>query len=70
MSAPPMSAPAAPTTPEFVPTPAQPPQRVGSDGSQANGVLAERVAALEAEVASLRADLDELRDLLTEPATH
>jgi len=31
--------------------------------SDANGELAERVATLEAEVASLRADLDELRDL-------
>ena len=69
-SAPPMSAQPTPTTPAFVPTPAQPPQRVDSDGAQANDVLAERVVALEAEVASLRADLDELRDLLTEPATH
>ena len=55
---------------DFVPTEAQPPQRAGSDGARANGVLAERVDALESEVASLRADLDELRDLLTEPATH
>jgi uncharacterized protein len=70
LSAPPMSASPAPTTPEFVATPTQPPHRVDSDQSRANGVLAERVAALEAEVASLRADLDELRDLLTEPATH
>lgn len=31
-------------------------------GPQANGSLAERVAALEAEVASLRAELDELRE--------
>jgi uncharacterized protein YceH (UPF0502 family) len=43
---------------------------VDSDGARANDVLAERVEALESEVASLRADLDELRDLLTEPATH
>ncbi len=70
MSAPPMSAPAAPTTREFVPSQAPSPEPVGSDGSRANDVLAERIAALEAEVASLRADLDELRDLLTEPATH
>jgi uncharacterized protein YceH (UPF0502 family) len=70
VSGPPISAPAAQTTPEFAPTQAQSPQPVGSDGSRADDVLTERVAALEAEVASLRADLDELRDLLTEPATH
>jgi uncharacterized protein len=70
VSGPPISAPGAQTTPEFAPTQAQSPQPVGSDGSRANDVLTERVAALEAEVASLRADLDELRDLLTEPATH
>jgi uncharacterized protein len=69
-SASPMSAPPAQATPPFVPTEAQPPQRVGSDGARATDVLAERVAALEAEVAALRADLDELRELLTEPATH
>jgi uncharacterized protein YceH (UPF0502 family) len=69
-SASPISAQPAPTTPPFVPTQAQPPQRVDSDGARANDVLAERVEALESEVASLRADLDELRDLLTEPATH
>jgi hypothetical protein len=36
----------------------------------ADGVLAERVAALESEVESLRAELEELRDLLTAPAAH
>ena len=35
-----------------------------------DGVLAERVATLEAEVATLRSELDELRDLLTTPAAH
>ena len=35
-----------------------------------DGALAERVAALEDEVASLRAELDELRDLLTTPTAH
>jgi uncharacterized protein YceH (UPF0502 family) len=34
-----------------------------------DGALAERIEALESEVASLRAELDELRDLLTAP-TH
>ena len=33
-----------------------------------DGALAERIEALESEVASLRAELDELRDLLTAPA--
>ena len=46
--------------PAPAPMPAQSPAAVPSD---ANGELAERVATLEAEVASLRADLDELRDL-------
>jgi uncharacterized protein len=55
---------------QFAPTPVPSAQPVGSDGSRANDGVADRVAALEAEVASLRADLDELRDLLTEPATH
>ena len=78
--------PVAPTyahSPGSAPEPAQPPvapgyaqtapaqpavaavQRVDVDG-----VLAERIEALESEVASLRAELDELRDLLTAPATH
>ncbi len=35
-----------------------------------DGVLAERVATLEAEVATLRSELDELRDLFTTPAAH
>ncbi len=33
-----------------------------------DGALAERIEALESEVTSLRAELDELRDLLTAPA--
>jgi uncharacterized protein len=60
----------APQPSQLAPTPAPSAQPGGSDGSRANDGLADRVAALEAEVASLRADLDELRDLLTEPATH
>ena len=47
------------------PAPAAPPGDIDVDGA-----LAERVEALESEVASLRADLDELRDLLTAPAVH
>jgi hypothetical protein len=38
--------------------------------SHLNGNLADRVAALEAEVASLREELDELRDQLTMPAAN
>jgi uncharacterized protein len=44
---------------------AAPVQRVDVDAA-----LAERIEALESEVASLRAELDELRDLLTAPAAH
>jgi uncharacterized protein len=42
----------------------------GAPTVDVDGALAERIEALESEVASLRADLDELRDLLTAPATH
>ena len=50
--------------PAPVPMPAQSPMPVEAPvPSDANGELAERVAMLEAELASLRADLDELRDL-------
>jgi uncharacterized protein YceH (UPF0502 family) len=41
-----------------------------TDGAGATGGLADRVAALEDEVAVLRAELDELRDLLTSPSAH
>ncbi len=47
--------------------PAQNPVDVPSD---LNGRLADRVAALEAEVATLREELDELRDQLTMPAAN
>jgi uncharacterized protein YceH (UPF0502 family) len=51
------------------PAVAQPPVHVPQtvDG---DGALAERIATLESEVASLRAEIDELRDLLTTPAAN
>jgi uncharacterized protein YceH (UPF0502 family) len=45
-------------TPEYAPAPVEPP--AAPEPVDTNGNLAERVAALEAEVASLRAQLDEL----------
>ena len=57
-------APAEVAMPAGSPTPVQSPMPIEAGApSDANGELAERVATLEAEVASLRADLDELRDL-------
>jgi uncharacterized protein len=47
------------------PAAAAPPADVDIDGA-----LAERIEMLESEVASLRAELEELRDLLTAPAAH
>jgi uncharacterized protein len=49
----------------LAPPTAQPPAPPPVD---VDGALAERVEALESEVTSLRAELDELRDLLTAPA--
>jgi uncharacterized protein len=45
-------------------------QRIEALESEVASLLAQRIEALESEVASLRADLDELRDLLTTPAAH
>jgi uncharacterized protein len=58
----PESTPAAPPPPAYSPPPvsAPPAPPASSDG---DGILAERVAALEEQVASLRAELDELRAL-------
>ncbi len=47
-----------------------PPPAAAPPPANVDGALAERIEALESEVASLRAELDELRDLLTAPATH
>jgi uncharacterized protein len=55
----------APTYAQTAPSPAAASPPVSVDGA-----LAERIEALESEVASLRAELDELRDLLTAPAAH
>jgi uncharacterized protein len=49
----------------LAPPTAQPPAPPPVD---VDGALAERIEALESEVTSLRAELDELRDLLTAPA--
>ena len=58
---------AAPAYAQTAPTqpPVSAPPRADLDGA-----LAERIDALESEVATLRAELDELRDLLTAPAAH
>ncbi len=56
---------AASPAPSTTPAPAAAPPQVDVDGA-----LVERIATLESEVASLRAELDELRDLLTAPAAH
>ncbi len=53
------------TTPAVAKPPAHVPQARDGDGA-----LAERIATLESEVASLRAEIDELRDLLTTPAAN
>jgi uncharacterized protein YceH (UPF0502 family) len=59
----PAYAPPAAPAPAYAPTPAAPPVVTETSAPDGNGELAERVAALEAEVASLRAELDELREL-------
>jgi uncharacterized protein YceH (UPF0502 family) len=48
---------------EYRPAPAQTPIQAPAPAAADDGGLADRVAALEAEVASLRAELDELRQL-------
>lgn len=65
-------APAAPvsTAPAQLPAPGPAPASVAPPRVDVDGALAERVDVLESEVASLRAELEELRDLLTTPAAH
>lgn len=58
-------APVEPRPSVLAPPTAQPPAPPPVD---VDGALAERIEALESEVTSLRAELDELRDLLTAPA--
>jgi len=60
-------APPEPAAAPAAPLPAHTPM---DQPSHLNGSLADRVAALEAEVARLREELDELRDQLTMPAAN
>ena len=62
--------PSAPRTVEPRPSVLAPPtaQPQAPPPVDVDGALAERIEALESEVTSLRAELDELRDLLTAPA--
>ena len=68
----PVAAETAPAAPAPAPSYAQttPPPAAASPPVAVDGALAERIEALESEVASLRAEVDELRDLLTAPAAH
>jgi len=65
----PVAAPARPAPPPASTGPAPTPPPV-EQPSHLNGSLTDRVAALEAEVATLREELDELRDQLTMPAAN
>ena len=59
-----------PGAPAQPPAPGPAPASVAPPRVDADGALAKRVDVLESEVASLRAELEELRDLLTTPAAH
>jgi uncharacterized protein len=50
--------------------PARAPTAPTQPSADGDGALAGRIDALESQVASLRAELDELRDLFTAPAAH
>ncbi len=59
-----------PVQPAPPPSPVAPSPSAAAQPSHLNGSLADRVAALEAEVATLREELDKLRDQLTMPAAN
>ena len=61
---------APPPAPTHAAPPAQLAQTPVGQPSHMNGSLADRVAALETEVATLREELEELRDQLTMPAAN
>ena len=70
-AAPEHPAPAHAAAPAYAqPAPPPPAHTPVGQPSRLNGNLADRVAALEAEVATLREELDELRDQLTMPAAN
>lgn len=60
----------APVAPAYAQTEPAPPPVPAAPRVDVDGALAQRIEALESKVASLRAELDELRELLTAPAAH
>ena len=70
MAAPASTAAPVPGAPAQPPAPGPAPASVAPPRVDVDGALAKRVDVLESEVASLRAELEELRDLLTTPAAH
>ena len=60
----------APVAPAYAHTEPAPPPVPAAPRVDVDGALAQRIEVLESEVASLSAELDELRELLTAPAAH
>ena len=60
----------APVAPAYAHTEPAPPPVPAAPRVDVDGALAQRIEVLESEVASLRAELDELREQLTAPAAH
>ena len=60
----------APVAPAYAQTEPAPPPVPAAPRVDVDGALAQRIEVLESEVASLRAELDELREQLTAPAAH